>query len=467
MCSSVWGANALILHSNYSNAHTNVKAQLEADGHTVTLSTDGAVPEDLIDDYAIVFDLKFNNNIGSNGKTRYAAFLQAGGILTIVGENQVNFSNTNNTMAAFVNNTLGASITIAGTTGGMSCGNDCNMTQTNTAAGVSSYTDVGVYPYGAYMTGDGTWVVKSTSGKILWMKWSGSQLPSGYTGQLYVTFDINQFESTWDGAHFASLISDLYTTAAASVNITSGQSTLKNNAFSATSSENKVSIVTDGDDNVLTIQQAGNNNFILGTDWTNAGTVTGDSNTLTINQGNVTTSGNSSVDNGLGIDVTGNSNTVILSQGDAAHEDGGHRTWIDIDGNSNHLTLQQKDNGTAGTDGDHYMSLDLDSSSNTIVLQQINDNDKVMFLDIDNNSNTIDISQQGTGNHYLDLSTAGSAHDIDIIQKDNGNHAARIDLGGYSINFDLTQQGSTSQSYSVTSSCGAAGGCTLNTTQGQ
>ena len=42
------------------------------------------------------------------------------------------------------------------------------MTQTNTSAGVSSYSNVGVYPYGAYFTGDGTWVVKSTSGKILW-----------------------------------------------------------------------------------------------------------------------------------------------------------------------------------------------------------------------------------------------------------------------------------------------------------
>ena len=67
------------------------------------------------------------------------------------------------------------------------------MTQTNTNAGVSSYSDVGVYPYGAYFTGDGTWVVKSTSGKILWMKWEGNQLPSGYTGKVYTTFDINQF----------------------------------------------------------------------------------------------------------------------------------------------------------------------------------------------------------------------------------------------------------------------------------
>ena len=89
---------ALILHSNFSDAHTNVKAQLEEDGYTVTLSTSGSVPENLINNYDVVFDLKYNNNIGSNGKTRYAAFVNAGGILTIVGENQANYSNTNNTM---------------------------------------------------------------------------------------------------------------------------------------------------------------------------------------------------------------------------------------------------------------------------------------------------------------------------------------------------------------------------------
>ena len=36
---------ALIYHSNYSDAHTNVKTQLEADGYTVTLSTTGTVDE--------------------------------------------------------------------------------------------------------------------------------------------------------------------------------------------------------------------------------------------------------------------------------------------------------------------------------------------------------------------------------------------------------------------------------------
>ena len=47
-CTSVFASDtALIYHSNYSDAHTNVKAQLEADGYTVTLSTTGTIHDNL------------------------------------------------------------------------------------------------------------------------------------------------------------------------------------------------------------------------------------------------------------------------------------------------------------------------------------------------------------------------------------------------------------------------------------
>ena len=92
---------ALIYHSNYYDSHTNVKAQLEADGYTVTLSTTGSVHENLFTNnidgtsggYDVVYDMKYNNNIGSNGKTRYQNFVQAGGVLVLVGENNVSYSN--------------------------------------------------------------------------------------------------------------------------------------------------------------------------------------------------------------------------------------------------------------------------------------------------------------------------------------------------------------------------------------
>ena len=94
-CTSAFASKtALIYHSNYSDAHTNVKTQLEADGYTVTLSTTGTVDENLISSYDVVWDMKYNNSIGSNGKDRYQAFVNAGGVLVLVGENNQNFSNT-------------------------------------------------------------------------------------------------------------------------------------------------------------------------------------------------------------------------------------------------------------------------------------------------------------------------------------------------------------------------------------
>jgi len=436
---------ALILHSNFSDAHTNVKAQLEEDGYTVTLSTSGSVPENLINNYDVVFDLKYNNNIGSNGKTRYAAFVNAGGILTIVGENQANYSNTNNTMAAFINNTLSASITIVGTTGGGNCGNDCNMTQTNTSAGVSSYSDVGVYPYGAYFTGDGTWVVKSTSGKILWMKWSGDQLPSGYSGEVYVTFDINQFTSSYDSASTDEFIGELYTSSTPQSAISSSQTTIVNTTKNTTSTDNRISITQSGGGLDLDITQDGNNNLIIGTDLSNAGSITGDNNTVSITQNND--------NNVLGLGINGASNNVVVTQ------DKDQRGILNIVGSSNQVNLNQIHLLNVG---DHFSSIDIQGSSNILDIDQKESGDKIMFLDIDS-SNNVTVLQEGTGNHFLDIDLTNN-HTINITQDGTGDHDATVNLSGNTSTVNLTQDSSTDQNYILEQNC-ANVSCSATVTQ--
>ena len=436
---------ALILHSNFSDAHTNVKAQLEEDGYTVTLSTSGSVPENLINNYDVVFDLKYNNNIGSNGKTRYAAFVNAGGILTIVGENQANYSNTNNTMAAFINNTLSASITIQGNTGGTFCGNDCNMTQTNTSAGVSSYSDVGVYPYGAYFTGDGTWVVKSTSGKILWMKWSGDQLPSGYSGEVYVTFDINQFTSSYDSASTDEFIGELYTSSTPQSAISSSQTTIVNTTKNTTSTDNRISITQSGGGLDLDITQDGNNNLIIGTDLSSAGSITGDNNTVSITQNND--------NNVLGLGINGASNTLSITQ------DKDQRALVNIVGGSNQLNLDQLHLLNVG---DHFTSIDIQGSSNILDIDQKESGDKIMFLDIDS-SNNVTVLQEGTGNHFLDIDLTNN-HTINITQDGTGDHDATVNLSGNTSTVNLTQDSSTDQNYHLEQNCNSAS-CSATVTQ--
>ena len=434
---------ALILHSSYSDAHTNVKAQLEEDGYTVTLSTSGSVPENLINNYDVVFDLKYNNSIGSNGRTRYAAFVNAGGILTVVGENHVNHSNNNNTIGAFINNTLSASITIVGTTGGGNCGNDCNMTQTNTSAGVSSYSDVGVYPYGAYFTGDGTWVVKSTSGKILWMKWSGDQLPSGYSGEVYVTFDINQFTSSYDSASTDEFIGELYTSSTPQSAISSSQTTIVNTTRAKTG--NGVYITQSGGSLDLDIVQDGDNNLIIGTDLTSNASIVGDNNTLSITQNND--------NNVLGIDINGNSNNLTIIQ------DKDQRALVNVVGASNTLTLDQLHLLNVG---DHFTSLNIAGSSNTLNLDQKESGDKIMFLDIDS-SNNVTVLQEGTGDHFLDLNITNN-HTVNVTQDGTGDHSATIGLTGNTSTLNLTQDSSTDQNYILEQNC-VATSCSATVTQ--
>ena len=438
---------ALIYHSNYSDAHTNVKAQLEADGYTVTLSTTGSVDDNLINNYDVVFDMKYNNSIGSNGKTRYQSFIQAGGVLVLVGENHVNHSNNNNTIAAFINNFAGGSVTIAGTTGGGSCGNDCNITQTNTDVTDSNYTSVGVYPYGAYMTGDGTWVAKSTSGKILWMRWSGDQLNSGYTGAVYVTFDINQFTSTYDGTNMAALISDTYTSILATPQaaISSSQQTEVNTAKNKSQTTNQIYLTQSGNGIDLDIVQDGDNNLIIGTDLTNAGSIQGDNNEITLTQKN-----NGNV---LGIDVNGASNDVDIWQ------DTELNAIVNITGASNTLDLEQLH---LNNNGSHYSKVTVNGNSNSLTIDQKETGDKILFLDVDS-SNNVQVDQKGTGDHYLNIILTDS-HTLDITQDGSGDHDAHINLSGNNTSITLTQDSSTDQNYYLEQNCASAS-CSATVTQ--
>ena len=452
-CTSAFATKtALIYHSNYSDAHTNVKTQLEADGYTVTLSTTGTVDDNLINSYDVVWDMKYNNSIGSNGKDRYQAFVNAGGVLVLVGENNQNFSNNNQTIEAFVENKLGGTVGLSGNTDGcsMNCTNNNNsntITTTNTAVTDSDYgNDVAVYPYGTHFTGDGTWVAKNGSGQIVWMRWTGDELPSGYTGAVYITFDINQFESSFDKAKMANLISDTYESVLVTLSgITSSQTTefttFRNKAING----NQIYITQTGDGNTLNILQDGDDNLIIGTDLTSSAAITGDNNNVNIDQlGN---------DNVLGIDVIGSSNDVDVIQ----NQD--QRAKLSITGNSNTANLNQS---AINYVGEHYMSVIIAGNSNILDLDQTETGNKKLFLDIDG-SNNVTVDQKGTGNHFSEI-TLTDSHTVDVTQDGSGDHNATINLSGNQSSVTLTQDSSTSQNYYLYQNCSQAS-CSATVTQ--
>ena len=445
---------ALIYHSNYSDAHTNVKAQLEADGYTVTLSTTGTVDDNLINSYDVVWDMKYNNSIGSNGKTRYQNFVNAGGVLVLVGENNQNFSNNNQTIEAFIENKLGGTVGLSGNTDGCAynCTNNNNsntITTTNTDITDSDYgSDVAVYPYGTYFTGDGTWVAKNGNGQIVWMRWSGNQLPSGYTGAAYITFDINQFESSFDKAKMANMISDTYTSVLSvtpQAAISSSQQTEVNTAKAKTQNGNAIYLTQSGNGIDLDIIQDGDNNLITGSDLTNAGSIQGDNNEITLTQ---TNDGNV-----LGIDVNGNSNNVDIVQNT------NQNAVVNITGASNTLDLEQIHLNNSGS---HYSKVTVNGSSNSLTIDQKETGDKILFLDVDS-SNNVQVDQKGTGSHYLNIILTDS-HTLDITQDGSGDHDAHINLSGNNTSITLTQDSATDQNYYLEQNC-ASTSCSATVTQ--
>ena len=468
LASSAWANDLLIYYSsNESSQYSNLKSHYEDLGFTVTGSTSTTVSSSDLLGKELVIDIAGNSNCGSTCRTNYESYIGSGGKLIIAAENGA----TNR--LANIESLIESKLSVGAFDYYTTYCNDCYSSNRkgDYASGTSSENVLPAVDTVIRVTDSSGTVVadnysdQSTNYWSTWHQWDyGSN-----GGTVTVTFGYGQFLSTVSNATnmdamLTSMAEEegLYSSTP-TVTITSTQTTAVNTAKGT--SDNGVDLNVNGDNNTLDIQQAGEDNFITGSDWSSTGTITGTDNTLNVDQGNITTSG-SSGRNGIGLDITGNSNTLNLSQGDYSVDVGDHRMHLDIDGSTNTLNLSQRNDGD--TNSEHYMSLDLDSSQNVISMQQLNDGDKFLFLDVDNNNNTVDVNQSGDGSHYMDikLGTGSYAHDVDISQTGDGNHAGRVDLDGYATDFDLLQQGSTSQSYSLDMTCGTANGCTVSTTQG-
>ena len=437
---------ALIYHSSYSDAHTNVKSQLEADGYTVTLSTSGTIADNLYTNnidgtsggYDVVVDLKYNNNIGSNGRSRYQSFVEAGGVLIVTGENESNFSSRNSNIENLVNNKFGGSLTMGNASGYV---NSLNSTYTDSS--IDSGSNMLYIAGGASLSGDGQWVAKIGS-TVVWMVWEGSDLPTGYDGAVYVTGDINQFTSSYmangcsTNCTVMNVVSDAveYSVPASTPlsGITSNQTTEFNTYRNKSVSGNQIYITQTGDNNTLNIVQDGDDNLIIGTDLSSNAVINGDNNALDLDQiGN---------DNVLGIDVVGSSNNVAVTQ----NED--QRAKLSITGNSNNVDLDQS---AINYVGEHYMSVIVAGNSNNVDVDQTETGNKKLFLDIDG-SNNVAVDQKGTGDHYAEI-TLTDSHNVDVTQDGSGDHNATINLSGNTSSVTLTQDSSTSQNYYLYQNC--------------
>lgn len=213
--------------------------------------------------------------------------------------------------------------------------------------------------------------------------------------------------------------------------------------------DNVISIEQSGNNLNLKIDQVGYNNTIKMLD---SASYINNSPNLTIHlaQYNNTNSQNQIVFD----EMSGSSNTVRLGQGVAwsnstsstysydGNEGGGHYIEMDLYGTDNHFQGHQTNQGD--TNG-HNFNLHLAGSDNDIWFRQQHDGSKDIDLTIYNSDNNVTLRQKGSW----------------------AEHAASITLDGlYGTNLQLLQQGTTTQTYSLSVDCYTAGGCNTSVTQG-
>ena len=436
-------------HINYvsstSEQYTQLKSELEDLGYTVTGTNSGSVTLSDFTNKDLHINIAGDSNCGSSCKTAYESYIGAGGNVIIAGNGDNDGNRTGNIEQLIESKLSVGQITLLGT--------DANFVS---------------YANGSY-SGDATsgyWVTRN----LFSMQSGGTALGSNNSagthpqkswakydygsngGQLFVTFDQSQFKNTnssWMTRFYAYLQQTLtnegvlVTTPQAA--ISTSQQTEVNTAKNKSQTTNQIYLTQSGDGIDLDIIQDGDNNLIIGTDLTSAGSIQGDNNEITLTQKN-----NGNV---LGIDVNGASNDVDIWQ------DTEQNAIVNITGASNTLDLEQLH---LNNNGSHYSKVTVNGNSNSLTIDQKETGDKILFLDVDS-SNNVQVDQKGTGDHYLNIILTDS-HTLDITQDGSGDHDAHINLSGNNTSITLTQDSSTDQNYYLEQNCASAS-CSATVTQ--
>ena len=453
--------DALIIHQNYGNTHSKHKNRLENANHNVTMYNAGSSSYSYTaSNYEQVYDIRYGYNFSTADKDRFKTVLSNGGTIYLVGENG-NFDARNDSIVTFLREVTGDN-NIAHS-GNSCCGSGAKYSMNENRDILTSYStndDMTVVASGYFSNigSNGKWLLKdpSDSNKIVGAMWDGDALSATYSnGKVVVVLDINYAshssyytngDQAWIDAMITNVITSTVNTRSVTLSgITSSQQTEVNTAKNKSQTNNAIYLTQSGDGIDLDIVQDGTDNLIIGSDLTNAGSIQGDNNEITLTQKNA--------GNVLGIDVNGNTNDVDIWQ------DTQQNAVVDITGASNTLDLEQLH---LSNSGEHFSKVTINGNSNNITIDQKETGNKILFLDVDG-SNNVQVDQKGTGNHFLDINLTDS-HTVDVTQDGTGSHNATIHLSGNSSSVTLTQDSSTNQNYHFQQSCSSSS-CSATVTQ--
>jgi len=442
-------AEADTAHINYVNStsdqYTQLKSELEDLGYTVTGTNSGSVTLSDFSSKDLHINIAGDSNCGNSCKTAYETYIGNGGNVIIAGNGVYN-NNRTGSIEALIESKLSVG----------------QITLLSYNANFVSYAN------GSY-SGDATsgfWVTRNlfsmqsggtalgsnnSSGTHTQKSWAKYSYGSN-GGQLFVTFDQAQFKNS-TSAYMTRLYAFLQQTltnegilsTTPQAAISTSQQTEVNTAKNKTQNGNAIYLTQSGNGIDLDIVQDGDNNLITGSDLTNAGSIQGDNNEITLTQ---TNDGNV-----LGIDVNGNSNNVDIVQNT------NQNAVVNITGASNTLDLEQIHLNNSGS---HYSKVTVNGSSNSLTVDQKETGDKILFLDVDS-SNNVQVDQKGTGDHYLNIVLTDS-HTVDVTQDGTGDHDAHINLSGNNTSITLTQDSATDQNYYLEQNC-ASTSCSATVTQ--
>ena len=443
-----------IYHQNYGNTHQKWKNRLEDVNHTVTSST--SAPNSW-SSYEQVIDLRYSS-ADSLPTSDYKSILQNGGTIVLNGEH-ASFQNRNNLIQAFVRDVTSDNSIVYSTS--LMINYDGNNEEVNNTSILSSlpgdwsYFNVAAAGVISDLGDNGKCIAQNRQGYCAVALFDGDSLSSAYSsGKVIVITDINYASSsgyyTTDNQEFlTSLISDVTTstvvTYTPTASISSSQQTEVNTAKNKSQTTNQIYLTQSGNGLDLDIVQDGDNNLIIGTNLTSAGSIQGDNNEITLTQ---TNDGNV-----IGIDVNGNANDVDIVQNT------NQNAIVNIAGASNTLDLEQLH---LNNNGSHYSKVTVNGNSNSLTIDQKETGDKILFLDVDS-SNNVQVDQKGTGDHYLNIILTDS-HTLDITQDGSGDHDAHINLSGNNTSITLTQDSATDQNYYLEQNCVSAS-CSATVTQ--
>lgn len=244
-----------------------------------------------------------------------------------------------------------------------------------------------------------------------------------------------------------------------SSSITPAQQSRVDSWTNRTISGNSLYVDQIGSNNSLTVTQKGPNNVIGAPGQ--AAIIHGDSNIITIRQGDASNVGKNQAD----VNVVGNANILNINQaqdlyGISTLSTNNHYQQVSITGNSNSVSTQQTNTGGIGG---HYMETIIVGSTNTVINKQLDNGNKTMFTNINGSGNSLTATQQGTGQHYLDVKMTGPSNLVSVLQDGTNPHRATIDVtnAGGPNNINLQQTGNNSQTYSITQTCLAPAGCSV------